>query len=548
MEAHSFDALDQLCWRNSDLDLTHVDALLASLTAPPPGPGLVKGNDAADLETLAALAREPEIRRLAHGRRMVRRLWEACQIPDFRKLADDTHTKLCARVFGHIARDQRLPTDWLAGQIGALARADGDIDTLMQRLSGVRVWSYIAARSDWVQDSPHWQGRAREVEDLLSDALHERLTSRFVDRRAALLMRRLEAGEKEELLSAVTRRGDVVVEGHSVGRIGGFSFFPDPEAVGDEKKLVLRAARRALREEMPRRVALVETDADAVFALADDQSVTWDGVPIARLKRGASALRPRVQVLDSEFLDGAQRERLRIRLQRFLDDKVNADLAPLRAAADRGSRQPGFRGLLHRLTEALGLIAGEEGDNLSPQSRAALKAIGVKAGRFGLFLPALLKPRAAAMRARLWGLAARPAGAQPADAGPGLAACPARLAGWLRRRDGLAGGRTGAAAARRRRKGGRRTGLGDTARRHRAAGSPGVALLAEGRPAAGCSATARLPYRAGRRPGCGRIWPAGTGDGAAAAAATASRGRGASRPTPRPVCCFGGAQAIGGSR
>jgi ATP-dependent RNA helicase SUPV3L1/SUV3 len=151
-------------------------------------------------------------------------------------------------------------------------------------------------------------------------------------------------------------------------------------------------------------VALVETAPDAVFVLADDQSVTWDSVPIARLKRGASALRPRIQVLDSEFLDGAQRERLRVRLQRFLDDKVNADLAPLRAAADRGSQQPGFRGLMHRLTEALGLIAGEEGDSLSPQSRAALKAIGVKAGRFGLFLPALLKPPATAMRARLWGL------------------------------------------------------------------------------------------------------------------------------------------------
>ncbi len=404
VEAHSFEALDQLCWRNSDVDLTHVDALLASLTVPPPGPGLVKGNDAADLETLAALAREPEIRRLAHGRRMVRRLWEACQIPDFRKLADDTHTKLCARVFSHIARDERLPTDWLAGQIGALARADGDIDTLMQRLSGVRVWSYIAARADWVPDSPHWQGRARVVEDLLSDALHERLTSRFVDRRATHLMRRLDSGETQELLSAVTRRGDVVVEGHPVGRIGGFSFFPDPAAEGDEKRLVLRAARRALREEMPRRVALVETAPDAVFALADDQSVTWDGVPIARLKHGTSALRPRIQVLDSEFLDGAQRERLRIRLQRFLDDRVNGDLAPLHAAADRGSQQPGFRGLLHRLTEVLGLILADGDDNLAPQSRAALKAIGVKAGRFGLFIPALLKPRAAAMRARLWAL------------------------------------------------------------------------------------------------------------------------------------------------
>jgi ATP-dependent RNA helicase SUPV3L1/SUV3 len=404
VEAHSFDALEQLCWRNSDLDLTHVDALLATLMAPPPGPGLVKGNDAADLETLAALAHDQDIRRLAQGRHQVRRLWEACQIPDFRKLADDTHTKLCARVFGHLARDQKLPTDWLAGQIRILARADGDIDTLMQRLAGVRVWSYIAARADWVRDSAHWQGQAREVEDLLSDALHERLTSRFVDRRAAHLIRRLESGETHELLSAVTRRGEVIVEGHPVGRIGGFSFFPDPNAVGDERRLVLRAARRALREEMPRRVAAIEGAPDSALAFAGDHVLTWDGAPIARLKRGTSVLRPRVQVLDSEFIDGAQRERLRSRLQRFVDDRVAHDLAPLLSAADRGRTQPEFRGLLHRLTEALGLLAGDEGDALLPASRAVLKTIGVKAGRFGLFLPVLLKPRAAAMRARLWSL------------------------------------------------------------------------------------------------------------------------------------------------
>ena len=301
VEAHSFEPLDQLCWRNSDLDFGHVDSLLDSLTAPVPGAGLVKGNDASDLETLAALARDPEMRRLAHGRRMVRLLWDACQIPDFRKLADDTHTNLCARVFGHVARDKRLPTDWLAGQIAALAKPEGDIDTLMQRLAGIRVWSYIAARADWVGDALHWQGRAREVEDLLSDALHERLTSRFVDRRAAHLMRRLEAGEGQELLSAVTRRGEVVVEGHPVGHIAGFSFLPDPEAVGDEKKLVLRAARRALREEMPRRVALLEAAPDKALALTPDHAITWDGVPVARLVGGASALRPAVRVQDSEY-------------------------------------------------------------------------------------------------------------------------------------------------------------------------------------------------------------------------------------------------------
>ena len=406
VEAHSFDALEQLCWRNSDLDFSHFDALLDSLTAPPPGSGLVKGNDASDLETLAALARDADIRRLAHGRRMVRLLWDACQIPDFRKLADDTHTNLCARVFGHVAREKRLPTDWLAGQISALARPEGDIDTLMQRLAGIRVWSYIAARSDWVSDALHWQARAREVEDLLSDALHERLTSRFVDRRAAHLMRRLEAGEGQELLSAVTRRGEVVVEGHPVGHIAGFIFEPDPDAAGDEKKLVLRAARRALREEMPRRVALLETAPDAALDLTPDHAVTWDGVPVARLVCGATALRPAVRVIDSEYIDGAQRERLRMRLQRYIDARIRTDLAPLFSAVAAGDANPVARGSLHRLTEALGVIPADPagGADTDPTLRRQLRAIGVRHGRLALFLPALLKPRAAAMRAQLLAL------------------------------------------------------------------------------------------------------------------------------------------------
>jgi ATP-dependent RNA helicase SUPV3L1/SUV3 len=458
VEAHSFDALEQLCWRNSDLDFSHVDALLAALTAPPPRQGLVKGNDAADLETLSALAREPEIRVLAHGRRRVRLLWDACQIPDFRKLADETHTRLCARIFGHIARDGTLPTDWLAGQIAGVERTDGDLDTLMQRLAGIRIWSYIAARSDWVHDAAHWQGRAREVEDKLSDALHERLIARFVDRRATQLMRRLDAGEGHDLLSAVTRRGEVVVEGHQVGHVAGFGFSPDPLAVGDEKKLVWRAARRALREEMPRRVAQAEAAPDSAFGWTDGRDaagsdaagddtpgydipahhLTWDGVAIARLRPGSSALNPRVEVLDSEFLDGAQRERLRTRLQAYVEARLHTDLAPLFAVMAHAEALREARGPVHLLREGLGVVPEAGVDALAPALRAQLKQIGVRAGRFALFVPALLKPRPTAMRARLWalhrGLAA------PELPAPGLVSVPlpaewppgfAAMAGWV---------------------------------------------------------------------------------------------------------------------
>ncbi len=403
VENHKFEPLTQLVWRNDALDFSDLDALLNSLNAPPPGPGLIRGNEASDVETLASLAREPEIRKLASSRSRLRLLWEACQIPDFRKLADETHTHLCARIFGHIARDGQIPTDWLAGQIAAISRADGDIDTLMQRLSGVRVWSYIAARTDWVKDALHWQEESRKVEDTLSDALHERLTARFVDRRSAHLMRRLEAAEGQELLSAVTLRGEVVVEGHAVGHVAGFGFVPDPLAEGEEKKLVLRAARRALRAEMPRRVAAVEAAADAAFALTGDHRLLWDGVAIARLRPGSSRLAPRVEVSDSEFLDGAQRERLRMRLQAFVDAAISVEFVPLFNAIRLAGGDPALRGPVHRLGEALGFLPAE--DEIAPELRARLKAIGVRAGRYALFLPAMLKPGPAAMRARLLALA-----------------------------------------------------------------------------------------------------------------------------------------------
>ena len=404
VEEHEFDAIETLFWRNNDLDFSSIDALLGSLAAAPPRAGLTRGNTASDQETLLALSHSDDVRALAKGPRAVRLLWEACQIPDFRKLTDETHALLCARVFGHVIKEKHLPADWLASQIAALDRTDGDIDTLMQRLSGVRIWSYIAARADWVRDSPHWQDRAREVEDKLSDVLHDRLTARFIDRRSTKLLRRLEEADETELLSAVTNRGEVVVEGHPVGHLEGFHFLPDPVVAGDEKRLILRAARRALRDEIPRRVFRLETSPDTSFALTADHGVTHDGAPIARLARGTSMSRPAVRILESEYLDGAQRERLRARLQSFVDMRIREDLAPVFAVTEKETTSD-LRGALHRLGENLGLVAGVDEDVVAPALRPKLRQLGVRLGRLALFVPAALKPRTAAMRARLWALA-----------------------------------------------------------------------------------------------------------------------------------------------
>jgi ATP-dependent RNA helicase SUPV3L1/SUV3 len=415
VETHAFQPLDQLFWRNADLDFSSVPGLLASLTAPPERPGLIRGNDSSDLSILMALSGDAAIRAAATRPKVVRLLWDACQIPDFRKLATDTHTRLCAKVFHHLHEDGKLPEDWVAAQIGALGRTDGDIDTLMHRLADVRIWAYITARPEWVLGASIWQGRAREAEDQLSDVLHEKLMARFVDRRAARLTRRLESGEDQALFSAVSAQGVVLVEGHEVGRIEGFTFSPDQSAIGSDKRLVLRAARRALADEMPRRVARLEASPDEAFALAADARILWNGIAVARLKPGASLLRPIAEVLASEFLDGARRETVRQRVQNFAAAQIRSLLAPLFKALEAAETAPALRGLLHRLAEAGGVLPDAVA---APEHRALLRRLNIRAGRFALYVPALLKPRPAWMRALLWSVWNR--APMPALPEPGL--------------------------------------------------------------------------------------------------------------------------------
>ncbi len=408
IETHNFEPLQTLAWRNSDLDFTSIDALLDSLAAPAPQPGLAKGNDATDHITLSMLAREDEVRALTTSRARVRLLWEACQIPDFRKLSDDSHAALCSRVFRHLAEDGVLPDEWALGQIAQCSSVEGDLDTLMARLASIRVWSYVAARADWLKDAAAIQAEARKAEDAVSDALHERLTARFVDRRAAHLIRRLDDTE-EELLSAVTRSGEVVVEGHTVGKVEGFLFHPEAEAETEEqRKLILRAARRALKEEMPRRVAALEVAKDDAFALTPSHRVTWNNgagiAEVARLRPGSEPSKPLVEPLPSEFLDGAQRERVRARLAKFVEGLVAKELGILATIETKAEAEGALRGPAFLLREQLGLALGGTEGNINPDLRQKLKAIGVRAGRFALFVPEALKPRAMALRAQLWAM------------------------------------------------------------------------------------------------------------------------------------------------
>jgi superfamily II DNA/RNA helicase len=206
VEGHDFPALRQLRWRNDALDLRSLADLLESLDAEPPAACLLRTRNALDHVSLKVLARRPAVRERAAGPAGVRLLWAVCQIPDFRKTLTEAHLHLLETIFGHLAERGRLPIDWVADQVVRLERTDGDIDTLITRLAHIRTWTYVAYRADWLDDAIHWQERTRAVEDALSDALHDRLTQRFIDRRTQALLKSLHGdGQLAELTMPLRR-------------------------------------------------------------------------------------------------------------------------------------------------------------------------------------------------------------------------------------------------------------------------------------------------------------------------------------------------------
>jgi ATP-dependent RNA helicase SUPV3L1/SUV3 len=403
VEAHKFEPLTRISWRNTALKFNTMGALLNSLDEAPRTPGLVQTRDADDHQVLRALSRNAEVAGLATNPGAVRLLWEVCQIPDFRKMMSDSHARFLGQCFLHLAGPgERLPTSWIAGQIAQLDRVDGDIDTLMTRIAHTRTWTYITHRPDWVDNAADWQERARGIEDRLSDALHESITQRFVDRRSALLVRHL--ASEGELLASVDKDGEVQVEGSYVGRLDGFRFIPDATD-NAESRMLATAANRVLRSEIGTRSRRLATDPDDVFAIDPAGNLQWRGGQVGRLATGDGPLTPRVDVLAGNFLEGPARERVRQRLHLFVRTEIERRLAPLFALRDLLLSGVG-RGLAFQIVDALGCLpAAEAGDQLRLLDHAGRRALGRAGVRFGsesIYLEPLLGAESVRFRALLW--------------------------------------------------------------------------------------------------------------------------------------------------
>lgn len=432
VQNHDFETLVSVEWRSPDLDFSSVEKLVASLETPPNQPGLLRVRGAVDEIALKRVSLEPEIIDRIRRGADVRRLWDVCQTPDFRKATPDEHARLLTEFARHlIGGKQRLPQDWIAKEIKGLDRIDGDLDALQARLAHIRTWTYVANRPDWLDDCEGWRVRAQEVENRLSDSLHGVLTQRFIDRRTSALVRSLK--RDDIILAGVTEEGEVTVEGHYVGRLQGLVFKPDPRAGGREAQAVRNAAFRALRPEVTRRLRVIAQAEDSHFRLDANACIEADGAAVARLQNGASLFAPRVEMLGGDTGEESMRAAAKARIELWLVDQVERDLGALvrlQAAIEARALTGAARGLAFQLIEAGGALdrraAAETVAALTGEDRKALAALGLRIGRVSIFMPALLKMKAARLHAILRaamagdpaGLFLAPPGAQSAPVDP----------------------------------------------------------------------------------------------------------------------------------
>lgn len=415
IEQHRFEPLPALYWRNSLVDFTSPQALINSLERGAGNGVLLKGRPADDVLALGSLTRRDDILARAQGIPQVRLLWEVCQIPDFRKTMNENHQELVADVFTDLVDFGAIREDRMAEQIRRLDRLDGDVDTLMTRIAHIRTWTYITHKSEWVSHADEWAEKARLIEDKLSDALHEGLMRRFVDRRSAILIRAMEQGGS--LLAGVRPSGEVIVEGEAVGHLEGLRFIPDASATGRDFKAVMAAARGALRPEIQKRLRVMLNAVPKQFRLNDDGHILYQadptnpmpGVVIATVVKGARALQPDVSVIDTNLIEGLDRDAVTAKLKEWLKGHIATVLEPLVALETQDETVPApVRGIAFQVYEAMGIVPRANLEELiaglDAEMRKTVRQKQIKLGPILVFIPALNKPAAVHLRALLWSL------------------------------------------------------------------------------------------------------------------------------------------------
>ncbi|MEQ3711135.1 MAG: helicase-related protein [Tateyamaria sp.] len=423
---HRFTPVQKLQWRNHALQFGTIDALVRSLEAPPDHEVLVRAREADDVMALKSLGESAEVVARCTDGPSVKLLWDVCRVPDFRGISHQEHSSLLDVIFRYLHERGSIPNDWMARQIKRIDRIDGDIDAVSKRLAFIRTWTYVAQRKGWVDDIDHWRSETRHVEDRLSDALHEKLTQRFVDRRTSVLLRRL--GQKEAMVAEVNDNGEVTVEGEFVGKLDGFRFSQDKGAGAAEAKTIKSAALQALAPHFHLRADRFYNAPDTEIDFTEQGGLMWGSSAVGKLVAGSDPLKPQVEVFVDDVAGPEVAQKVQRRAQHFIDRKVAALFEPL-LNMERDEALTGLaKGFAFRLIEGLGVLpraaVADEVKALDQDARGALRKHGIRFGQFTIFMPILLKPAPTRLRLVLWSLS-KGLGEFPESPPPGLVTIPA---------------------------------------------------------------------------------------------------------------------------
>lgn len=407
IEEHRFEPLSHLFWRNPDLKTTSLDSLLYSLNVRPNVPGLVAARKAEDQQVLEALMRDQAIVKSVHHASRVKLLWEICQIPDFRKVTPEAHARLLAQIYRHILNEGKLPQDWFEKQVKILDNTNGDIDVVTGRIAGIRIWTYIAQRKEWIDRSAYWRDMTRAVEDRLSDALHQKLAQRFVDKRTSVLVKGMKT--QVELFTKIEEDGSVEVEGQSVGKMEGLRFVPITGAGKFADRVLISAAEKALQAEFQNRITAILNAPEDAFTLENDAQILWRGQALGKVVKGRDILHPAVMLSAHESVDQTHIDQVKARLNGWLEVYLANKIAPLFTALrtlDEENASGSARGILWQVAEQLGTMPREKVfdliKGLNETDKKVLAKAGMRLGHDYLFFPMLLKPAAQRVCAILW--------------------------------------------------------------------------------------------------------------------------------------------------
>ena len=403
IEKHQLPDTKAIFWRNSKLDFGSPTKLINSLELKPSHKSLLRTNDSLDESVLRFFLKKGTNNIIYH--KNLELLWECCQIPDFEKKAYGQHINVIDKVFQFLStRKNKIPSSFMKEQLKGLEKDHGNVDLLSHRLSNVRTWSYVANKKNWVENSDYWVQLTKSIEDKLSDKLHDELTKSFIDKKISILSRSL----KQDLVlnTKINEENKIHIDGQYIGELKGLKFLIEvtSKTLDTDIKSMKKAARRGVEKELIKRVDEILDKAE--IEINDESKIFWKGNPIARLKKGNDYLNPDIDIICDDSLNEESKSRLNSFLIKWLNNYINTILGDLTKLTRHKISNQYLRGLVFQLYENNGVVIRNKVEkivkSIPTEERKKLWGMGIKIGRYHIYLPKMLKPKAVEFRIGLW--------------------------------------------------------------------------------------------------------------------------------------------------